>query len=87
MHAGSSNERSMAKQPLVVELVAGKSYSWCACGRSATQPFCDGSHKGSEFSPKTFTVPRNERAWLCVCKTSKTPPFCDGSHNKLKEST
>ena len=76
----------MPKQPLVVDLEAGKEYWWCACGRSATQPFCDGSHKGSGFTPKKFVVQRNERAWLCVCKTSKNSPFCDGSHNKLKES-
>ena len=76
----------MPKQPLVVELEAGKEYRWCACGRSATQPFCDGSHAGSGFVPKTFVVKRNERAWLCVCKASKNAPFCDGSHNKLKES-
>jgi len=76
----------MPKQPLVVDLEAGKEYWWCACGRSATQPFCDGSHKGSGITPKKFVVQRSERAWLCVCKTSKNSPFCDGSHNKLKES-
>jgi CDGSH-type Zn-finger protein len=76
----------MLKQPLVVELEAGKQYQWCACGRSATQPFCDGSHIGSGLAPKSFVAKRNERAWLCVCKKSKTAPYCDGSHNKLKES-
>lgn len=77
----------MKKEPLVVDLEAGKDYWWCACGRSATQPFCDGSHKGSAFSPKKFTAARSERAWLCVCKASSNAPFCDGSHNKLKDPT
>jgi CDGSH-type Zn-finger protein len=76
----------MPKQPLVIELEAGKEYEWCACGRSASQPFCDGSHAGSGISPKLFSVARKERAWLCVCKASKTAPFCDGSHNKLKDA-
>jgi len=77
----------MPKQPLIVELEAGKDYFWCACGRSESQPFCDGSHIGSGFAPKRFTAKRNERAWLCVCKASKTAPYCDGSHNKLKDAT
>ena len=76
----------MPKQPLVVELEAGKEYCWCACGRSETQPFCDGSHIGSGIAPKNFIAKRSERAWLCVCKHSKTAPYCDGSHNKIKES-
>jgi CDGSH-type Zn-finger protein len=55
-------------------------YWWCACGRSKTQPFCDGSHKGTEFSPfKTEIKEKKTVAW-CGCKHSKNPPFCDGSH-------
>jgi len=75
----------MAKQPIVVQLEAGKEYWWCACGRSANQPFCDDSHVGSGIEPKSFVAQRNERVWLCVCKATKTPPFCDGTHNKLKD--
>lgn len=76
----------MPKQPIVVALEKGREYEWCACGRSATQPFCDGSHLGTGVQPIKFTVKRDERAWLCVCKASKHAPFCDGSHNKLKDS-
>jgi CDGSH-type Zn-finger protein len=72
-----------APQPLVVDLVAGQAYEWCRCGRSASQPFCDGSHAGTGIVPIEFVARRNERAWLCVCKQSKRAPFCDGTHNKL----
>ena len=75
---------TMKKLPVVVDLEAGKEYWWCACGRSTSQPFCDGSHIGSGLAPRIFTAQRSERAWLCACKNTSTPPFCDGSHNKLK---
>lgn len=74
----------MAAQPIVVELRKGAEYRWCACGRSASQPFCDGPHAEGDCRPLSFVARYDERAWLCVCKASKHPPFCDGSHNKLK---
>ncbi len=64
-------------------LEAGKDYYWCACGLSAKQPFCDGSHKGSGMTPMKFSVPEGRTAGLCGCKQSAKMPFCDGSHNKL----
>lgn len=73
-------------EPLSVELEAGRTYAWCACGRSMKQPFCDGSHKGTGFAPLIFTAERNETAWLCGCKQTKTPPRCDGSHKALQGS-
>lgn len=71
------------KSPYAVELEAGKNYHWCACGRSANQPFCDGSHHGTEFTPLSFTAEKSGVAHLCGCKHTKNPPFCDGSHHKL----
>jgi CDGSH iron-sulfur domain-containing protein 3 len=71
------------KGPFAVELEAGKNYHWCACGKSANQPFCDGSHKGSEITPTTFTAEKTGTAHLCGCKHSKNAPFCDGSHHSL----
>jgi CDGSH-type Zn-finger protein len=70
------------KAPYEVELEAG-TYYWCACGRSATQPFCDGSHKGTDFTPVKFEITEKRTAWLCGCKHTRDAPFCDGSHNKL----
>ena len=64
-------------------LEAGKTYYWCACGKSANQPFCDGSHKGSGFTPKPFVAEKDGPAYLCGCKHSKNAPFCDGSHRSL----
>ena len=70
------------KSPLVQKTAPG-TYWWCSCGRSKSQPFCDGSHKGSTFSPvKTEITEAKTVAW-CGCKHSKTAPFCDGSHSKI----
>lgn len=66
--------------PLKVDLIAGETYVWCACGRSATQPFCDGSHKGTGIDPLVFVARKSEAAFLCNCKQTLTPPLCDGSH-------
>lgn len=70
------------KQPWSLELEPG-GYWWCACGRSRNQPFCDGSHKGTDFSPVKFEVVEKTRVWLCGCKHSADRPFCDGTHKKL----
>lgn len=71
------------KAPFPVEVEAGKSYFWCACGKSARQPFCDGSHAGSEFSPMKYTAERDGRVFFCGCKATGNSPLCDGSHNNL----
>ena len=69
--------------PIEVTLEANRQYYWCACGLSKSQPFCDGSHKGTNFTPMAFSVNENKKAWLCTCKKSGNAPFCDGTHNKL----
>ena len=69
--------------PYQVEVEEGKAYAWCRCGRSKTQPFCDGSHKGTGIEPVVFTAEATETVYLCGCKDTGDPPFCDGSHNLL----
>lgn len=70
------------KSPYAVELEAGDHY-WCACGLSKKQPFCDGSHKGTDFTPVKLTLDQKEVKHLCGCKATKNAPFCDGAHYKL----
>jgi CDGSH-type Zn-finger protein len=62
---------------------AGKSYYWCACGQSKNQPFCDGSHKGSSFTPVKWDATESKTVYFCGCKHSGKGALCDGTHNKL----
>ena len=71
------------KGPYAVEVEAGKSYWWCACGRSKGQPFCDGSHQGTEFSPKEYKADKTGTVYFCGCKHTGDGVLCDGSHQKL----
>ena len=71
------------KAPYKADVEAGKSYWWCACGQSKNQPFCDGSHKGSEFSPVEFKATDTKTVFFCGCKHSNTKPFCDGTHKSV----
>lgn len=71
------------KQPYPVEVEAGRKYAWCACGRSANQPFCDGAHKSVGMMPVFFVAEKTETVWLCGCKRTASPPFCDGTHGSL----
>ena len=67
---------------LAIEVKKGKSYYWCSCGKSSRQPFCDGSHKGTEFKPLAYKAELTKRVFFCVCKQTNDQPFCDGSHYK-----
>ena len=69
-------------KPAKVSLTAGEEYHFCTCGRSSNQPFCDGSHAGTSFTPRAFTAEKTDSAWLCQCKHSADAPFCDGSHKE-----
>ncbi|HBE16201.1 MAG TPA: cytochrome C551 [Cyanobacteria bacterium UBA11149] len=70
------------KKPAVIKLEAG-TYYWCSCGGSKNQPFCDGSHAGSEFTPLAFEQTEAKTVALCNCKHTENPPYCDGAHSKL----
>jgi len=71
------------KAPYPVDVEAGKTYYWCACGQSKKQPFCDGSHNATDIVPVAWTAERVGKTFFCGCKHSKTEPLCDGSHAKL----
>ena len=71
------------KAPFPVEVEDGKTYFWCACGKSAKQPFCDGSHKDTEFTPVKYTAEASKKVFFCGCKHSSKSPLCDGTHSKL----
>jgi CDGSH-type Zn-finger protein len=74
-----------ARTPVRVDLEANKQYFYCTCGRSDSQPFCDGSHEGTDFTPKPFSVESDRKAALCRCKHTGNAPFCDGSHADLPD--
>ncbi len=71
------------KGPYPIQVEASKSYYWCSCGLSKTQPFCNGSHAGTGLSPIKFEAAETKMVYLCGCKSSKNGVFCDGSHTKL----
>jgi CDGSH iron-sulfur domain-containing protein 3 len=71
------------KAPYAVQVEAGKSYWWCACGKSKSQPLCDGSHRGSTFAPREFKAAETGTVYLCGCKHTRAGAQCDGTHKSL----
>ena len=69
--------------PVVMDMEPG-TYYWCQCGRSKTQPFCDGSHTGTDLTPMAVEITEKKKVAWCACKHTKKPPFCDGSHSRLE---
>ncbi|MCX4028659.1 CDGSH iron-sulfur domain-containing protein [Endozoicomonas sp. SM1973] len=69
--------------PFAVEVKAGMSYFWCACGRSKNQPFCDGSHSGTGITPIKYEAEESKKVFFCGCKVSEHKPLCDGSHKNI----
>ncbi|MAD06643.1 MAG: glutamate synthase [Gammaproteobacteria bacterium] len=71
------------KTPLPVDVEEGRKYFWCSCGKSDRQPFCDGSHQGTDFLPLTYMAETTRTLYFCACKHTHDAPLCDGSHNSL----
>jgi len=71
------------KSPYPVDVEAGKKYWWCVCGRSAKQPFCDGSYKAFGLAPLEYTATATTQVWFCGCKSTKSQPLCDGTHKTI----
>jgi len=72
-----------AKEPAKVDVKTGETYWWCRCGLSKSQPFCDGSHKGTSFEPMEYKADKDRSLFFCQCKQTKRAPLCDGAHNEL----
>ena len=72
------------KSPIPVEVEAGKSYFWCSCGLSENQPFCDGSHADTGFTPMKYEATEDDRKFFCACKQTAGQPLCDGAHNNIE---
>jgi CDGSH-type Zn-finger protein len=68
-----------------MKLIPGKEYTYCACGLSNSQPFCDGSHEGTKFKPITFIAKNQTNSSICLCKHNdpEAGPYCDGNHADL----
>ena len=81
MASGNETVASALKAPIDVAVECGKTYWWCACGLSQKQPFCDGSHKSTGFSPLQYRSAETGIKRFCVCKQTKSPPFCDGANH------
>ena len=71
------------KAPFPVDVTAGKKYFWCACGKRANQPFCDGSHSDTEFTPVAYEADKDRTLYFCGCKRTAGAPLCDGTHSSL----
>ncbi|MBW4709639.1 CDGSH iron-sulfur domain-containing protein [Roseobacter sp. YSTF-M11] len=79
----TNTPRIAQKSPYRVDVSAGKTYFWCSCGQSSRQPFCDGSHKDTPFTPVKFEAEADKTLFFCGCKATGNAPLCDGSHSDL----
>lgn len=72
------------RAPIPIKVEAGKEYYYCTCGKSKTQPFCDGAHQGTNFKPLVYKAEKDGEVYFCNCKRSKKGPMCDGTHTDDK---
>ena len=77
-----NKDEKAGSSPIGIVVEEGKSYFWCTCGKSSKQPFCDGSHKGTEFTPLAYKAEESKKVFFCTCKQTDDQPLCDGSHNR-----
>jgi CDGSH-type Zn-finger protein len=84
LEPGSTERTPCGTEPVLVHLDPGIRYAFCTCGLSATQPFCDGTHRGTGLQPIKFFCEAAEDVWMCMCKQSRDGYRCDGSHSRLK---
>ena len=77
-----ANPKIADKNPKSMIMEKGD-YHWCACGQSKNQPFCDGSHHGTEFTPVHVKIEEKREVYWCMCKHSNKKPFCDGAHKSV----
>lgn len=78
--------KSVIKHSIKIQVEKGKIYYWCSCGLSSNQPFCNGSHCGTGFTPIAYTASEDKIVSFCGCKHSKKGPICDGTHRKLEDT-
>lgn len=78
-----SEPQIAGRAPIPVDVEAGKTYYWCSCGLSKSQPFCDGSHKATTLTPTPYTAAESKRLFFCTCKKTGYAPLCDGTHNRV----
>lgn len=76
-----SEPKRAGDAPIPVDVEEGKTYYWCSCGQSKNQPYCDGSHAGTDFTPVEFKATASKKVFFCACKATKNQPFCDGAHS------
>ncbi len=76
-------EPKQAGDKPVVMVLKSDTYFWCSCGESRNQPFCDGSHKGTDFQPVKFEITDEKQYALCTCKRTANKPYCDGAHKRI----
>ena len=78
-----SKPKRASDTPYAVDVESDRSYLWCACGQSKNQPFCDGSHKDTEFTPVKYEATESTKVLFCGCKGTASQPLCDGSHKQI----